>query len=181
MHRLFVALTPPPVVRDALIDTMEGVEGARWQSDEQLHLTLRWVGEVDPHTADDLAEALEDVRGEPFELAIRGVGHFDTRSVHGARAKAVWAAVAPSPALDQLQRRVERACRSAGLPPETRKFLPHITLARLNASSAPVGEWMQAHGALRLDGWRAERFTLYESFLSDAGSDYVPVVEYPLR
>ena len=110
MHRLFVALRPPEDIRDALIDTMEGIDGARWQFDEQLHLTLRFAGEVDARTADDLANALSQVSMEPFALAIRGVGTFDKKG----RVTSLWAGVAPCEPLAILQRRIERACQRGG-------------------------------------------------------------------
>ncbi len=176
MHRLFVALCPPQDIRDALIDTMEGVEGARWQFDEQLHLTLRFVGEVDARTADDLANALSQVSVEPFALAIRGVGTFETKG----RVTSLWAGVEPCEPLAILHRRVERACQRAGLEPVTRKFVPHITLARTNASTGPIGGWLAAHGRLSLPRWGVDAFHLFESQLDPGGAHYEPVLEYPL-
>ena len=69
----------------------------------------------------------------------------------------------------------------AGLPPETRKFAPHITLARLNRSSGPVLPFLQAHGALHGEPWRVESFDLMESTLTPAGADYVTVRRYRLE
>ena len=176
MHRLFVALRPPEPVRDVLIDTMEGLDGARWQGDEQLHLTLRFVGEVDSPQANDLADALSEVRAGPFALQVRGVGHFARKG----RASALWAAFEPSEGLAILERRVERACRAAGLPPETRKFVPHVTIARLNASSGPIDGWLARHGRLTAPEWPVERFVLYESQLAESAAVYTPVVQYRL-
>lgn len=176
MPRLFVALRPPSELRDLLIDTMEGVEGARWQREEQLHLTLRFVGEVDAPQAEDLADALASVRAEPFALQVRGVGHFATKG----RAKALWAAFEPCEALAILQRRVGRACRAAGLVPETRRFVPHITIARLNSSTGAIDHWLAQQGRLTAPAWPVERFVLYESQLAESGASYTPVVQYLL-
>lgn len=176
MHRLFVALRPPEFLRDLLIDTMEGVEGARWQGDEQLHLTLRFVGEVDAPLANDLADALAKVRAEPFVLRVRGVGHFAKKG----RTTALWAAFEPSEGLAILHRRVERACRAAGLPPETRRFIPHVTIARINASPVGIDQWLARHGRLTAPEWPVDRFVLYESQLAESGASYTPVVQYPL-
>lgn len=176
MHRLFVALRPPELLRDLLIDAMEGVEGARWQGEEQLHLTLRFVGEVDAPQANDLADALATVRAEPFALRVRGVGHFTRKG----RATALWAAFEPSEGLAILQRRVERACRAAGLVPQTRKFVPHITIARLNASTGGIDHWLAQHGRLTAPKWPVERFVLYESQLAESGASYTAVVQYSL-
>ena len=177
MHRLFIALRPPREVRDALLDAMDGVDGARWQSDDQLHLTLRFAGELEGPQAEDLADALGRVAAPPFDLALRGVGHFERKGIPHA----LWAAAAPSEALGVLQRRVERACRSAGLPPETRKFTPHVTLARLNRSSGPIGGWLSAFGDLRSGPWRVTEFILYESHLGHTGPFYEQVMAFALR
>lgn len=176
MHRLFVALPLPEAIRDILLDTMDGIEAARWQSEEQLHLTLRFAGELDPRAAEDLVAALALVRAEPFALEIRGVGHFARKR----RPHTLWAAVPPAEPLAILQRRVERACRAAGLPPETRKFVPHVTLARLNASSGPIGGWLADNALLAAGPWPVDSFALYESRLTPHGSDYERLEDFPL-
>jgi RNA 2',3'-cyclic 3'-phosphodiesterase len=176
MHRLFVALRPPEAIRDPLIDTMEGVEGARWQADEQLHLTLRFVGEVDRAQANDLASALETVRAPRFTLDLRSVGTFERKG----RVGSLWAGVEESEPLNILQRRVERACRAAGLEPVTRKFVPHVTIARVNSSTGPIGGWLAQHARLALPVWQVETFHLYESRLDAGGAHYEPVVAFPL-
>ena len=176
-HRLFVAITPPEPVVDALVDTMEALDNARWQSDEQLHLTLRFVGEVDRHMAEDLANTLAQIDFAPFEIRVDGVGHFETRG----RVRAIWAKVERSPALLDLQQRVEQACRRAGLAPETRVFTPHVTVARLNRSSArgDIAAWLARNADLRLPPWQVDHFVLYESHLAKNGSIYAPTVKYP--
>jgi 2'-5' RNA ligase len=176
-HRLFVGIRPPETVRDALIDTMEALEGARWQGDEQLHLTLRFIGEVDRPLANDVASALAEIAWPDFPLEIDGVSHFQRKG----RATAIWARVVPSAALEGLRQKIERACEQAGLERETRRFTPHITIARLGRSSGPLGGWLASHGALRAGPWPAEEFILFESHLSPQGSHYQAVAEYPLR
>jgi RNA 2',3'-cyclic 3'-phosphodiesterase len=124
MHRLFVAIRPPEQIRDLLVDAMDQSADFRWQDDEQLHLTLRFVGEVERPAADDLADALGRIRAAPLELRIAGVGRFEQRS-----SGALWAGVEPKPPLAALAAKVERVCQSIGLEPERRAFHPHITLA----------------------------------------------------
>lgn len=175
-HRIFIALRPPSVLRDALIDLMEGVEDARWQGEDQLHLTLRFIGETDPHRADDLAEALEGLHGEPFELTIAGTGIFERKGV----AHTLWAGIAPCRQLNDLQRKIERVCVRAGFEAEHRKFHPHITLARLNRASGPTAEFLARTAALRLGPWPVDSYILYESHLRPEGPAYEPVIRYPL-
>ena len=97
----------------------------RWQDDEQLHLTLRFVGEVERPVAEDLAAALGRIRARPFEIRLKGVGRFDQRN-----SGALWAGVEPRDPLAALAAKVERVSVGVGLEPERRAFHPHITLAR---------------------------------------------------
>ncbi len=175
--RLFLALRPPTPVRARLLAAQGGVERARWQTDEQLHLTLRFVGEVDRRTGEDLVAALDGVTAPGFTLQVRGVGHFERKG----RATALWAAIAPDPALDVLERRIERACRAAGIAPETRKFVPHVTLARLGSGAVGAGAWLSAHGDLSAPTWPVTSFHLYESRMGHGGSAYLPIAEFPLE
>lgn len=176
MHRLFVALRPPPAMRRKLLDIMEGVDSARWQEDEQLHLTLRYIGAVERPIAEDIAVALQGVHAPALDLALSGVGRFDT----GSRGRALWAGVTPHDAVAALHRKVDHALVRAGLPPEGRAFLPHITLARLNRSSGPVDGFLAAHAGLASAAMRFDRLILYESHLGPDGAWYEAVAGYPL-
>jgi RNA 2',3'-cyclic 3'-phosphodiesterase len=173
MHRLFTAVRPPEPIRDLLIDTMGGIPGMRWQDDDQLHCTLRFIGEVDGNVAEDLALALGQVHFEPFELRLAGVGRFEQR-----RGGALWAGLVPKDPLAQLAAKVDRACVSVGLEPERRAYHPHITLARWSRGADPVQPFLERHAALTSDPWRVDRFTLYESHLGKEGAHYEVVAEY---
>jgi len=176
MHRLFVAIRPPEPIRDLLIDAMDDSPELRWVAEDNLHLTLRFIGEVERPLADDLAHALERVRFEPFELRIAGLGRFDQRN-----GGALWAGVEPKAPVAALAAKVERACLSAGLEPERRAFHPHITLARWNRQSARAAEDFTARNrALASEPFPVGRFILYESRLSRHGAHYDAVAEYPL-
>ncbi len=179
MHRLFVALRPPPAIRAALLDTMGGVPGARWQDDEQLHLTLRFIGEVDGPQADDIAAALGQVHAPAPEVALAGVGRF----AHRGRTEALWAAVAPAAPLAALHRKVDAACVRAGLIPEGRVFVPHITLARMArsaGSSMEVERWLADHAALASAPFTCAHLVLYKSRLGHTGASYEAVERWPL-
>lgn len=175
MHRLFIGVRPPESVCDLLLDAMEGIEGARWQDEENLHLTLRFIGEVSRPAANDLGEALGRISASPFSVRIEGVGHFERKG----HPHALWARIAPSETLETLRQKVERACEIAGFERETRKFTPHITLARLNRSSGPVGAWLSSFGDMHTE-WKVDGFTLYESHLGHTGAHYEAIAEYGL-
>ena len=180
-HRLFIGIRPPQPVRETLLDTMEALEGARWVEDDNLHLTLRFVGEVERPAANDLAEALGRIEWPRFELRIDGVGSFDRNNRHSSWPHAVWARVPPTDALDGLRLKVERACEAAGLGRETRRFTPHVTLARLHRAASGIGEWLGRWGDLAAGPWTAEDFVLFESYLGRTGAHYEEVVRYPLE
>ena len=177
--RLFVALRPPPGVREQLFDLTDGVAHARWQDDEQLHLTLRFIGEVDPHTADDLAACLGQIHAPTPSVRLAGVGRFE----HRGRTDTLWAGVAPHDALAQLHRKVDAACVRAGLPPERRAYLPHITLARLPRSGGTAPEierWLANGAGLSSPPFALPHLVLYQSHLARDGATYEPVMRWPL-
>lgn len=176
MHRLFVALRPPEQIRDLLVDAMDENPDFRWQDDAQLHLTLRFVGEVEQPLATDLAETLGRIRGAPLELRIAGVGRFEQRN-----SGALWARVEPKAPLAALAAKVERACQSIGLEPERRAFHPHITLARWKGRrTREVREFLERRASLKSQPFAVDRFILFESRLSRHGAHYEAVAHYPL-
>ena len=176
MHRLFLAIRPPEAVRDLLLDTMEGVPALRWQGDEQLHLTLRFIGKVERPLAEDLAVSLSSLRFAPFAIRVAGVGRFD----HHKRG-ALWAGVEPRSPLAALAGKLERICVSVGLPPDQRAYHPHITLARWGRNAGgSLDPFLAAHAALRSDDFTVDTITLYESHLGRDGAHYEAIAEYPL-
>jgi 2'-5' RNA ligase len=176
MHRLFVAIRPPEHIRDLLIDAMDDSPDFRWQDDEQLHLTLRFVGEVERPVADDLADALARIRGQPFSIRITGVGRFEQRS-----SGALWADVEPKAPVAALAAKVERVCTTVGLEPERRAYFPHITLARWKGRrTREVADFLERRRGLASEPFDVDEFILFESRLSRHGAHYEPVTAYPL-
>ena len=176
MIRLFVALQIPDDVRQRLVALQGGVPGARWANSDQMHLTLRFIGEVDRPVADDLASALGSVRAGCFPARINGVGRFEQRN-----SGALWAGVEPKEPLAALAAKVERVCQSVGLEPERRAYHPHITLARWKGRrSREVVSYLERHRGLVSEPWEVDRFILFESRLSRHGAHYEEVVSYAL-
>ena len=176
MHRLFVAIRPPEHTRDLLIDTMDDSPDFRWQDDSQLHLTLRFIGEVERPVAEDLAAALGRIRARPFDIRIKGVGRFDQRS-----SGALWAGVEPKEPLAALAAKIERLCQQCGLEPERRAFHPHITLARWKGRRSGDAEaFVARHRALASEPFAVDAVALFESRLSRHGAHYEEVASYPL-
>ena len=177
MHRLFAAIRPPEAIRDLLIDAMDDSADFRWQYDEQLHLTLRFIGEVDRPVAQDIADAFGRIHAEPFQLRIAGVGRFEQRS-----SGALWAGVEPKPPVAALAAKVERACVVVGLEPERRVFHPHITLARWKGRrTREIADFLVQAAGLRSEPFNVTEFILFESHLSRHGAQYEEVGTYSLK
>jgi 2'-5' RNA ligase len=176
MHRLFVAIRPPEEVRDLLIDAMDDSPALRWVGDEQLHLTLRFIGEVERPVANDIAAALDRVRSPAFQLRVIGVGKFEQRNCG-----ALWAAAEPREPVVALAAKIERAVQNVGLEAEHRAFMPHITLARWNRRNAEAVEaFLRRNASLASGSFKVDRFILYESRLSRHGAHYDEIASYPL-
>jgi 2'-5' RNA ligase len=176
MLRLFVAIRPPIAIRERLLAAMGGVAGARWQSDEQLHLTLRFIGEVDRHAARDVDAALGAVHHPRFEVALAGIGAFDRRG----EPVALWAGLAPHEPLRLLHNKIDQAVVRAGLEPERRAFVPHITLARLPRGAGSAQGLLETSGGLASPPFAVDEFSLFESGLTPEGPVYTRLERYPL-
>jgi len=177
MIRLFVAIPVPDGVRPDLVAMMGGPRDVKWSRPENLHLTLRFIGNVDGRTFVDLRDDLANVRAPAFDLRLEGVGQFG----EGRLVESLWAGVAASEPLRRLQNKIEQAVQRQGFEPEPRKFHPHVTLGRLRGlPDQRLAGWLTHHGAYRSRAFRVAEFTLYSSFLSDAGAIYRTEAVYPL-
>ena len=175
--RLFVALSIPDAVADGLMLLQGGVPGARWLEREQLHLTLRFIGEVDGRDARALDDALAGIDAPAFEMEIHGVGQFGNKQPH-----TLWAAARRNEMLEHLQRKVDTAIRRVGQPQDAHKFMPHITLARLrHPEIEKVRQWLTANALFTSRIFEVGAFCLYSSKLTSDGSIYRIEQEYPLR
>ncbi|HEV7261300.1 MAG TPA: RNA 2',3'-cyclic phosphodiesterase [Bosea sp. (in: a-proteobacteria)] len=176
MPRLFTALEIPAEVASALTLHRGGLAGARWIEPADYHITLRFLGDVDRRTANDLDEFLADIRSYPFEVTLDALGSFG-----GDKPRAVFARVQPTPRLSELQADLERLTRRLGLPPEGRKFVPHVTLARLrDTSPIDVAHYLSLHPIIRPISFTARRLALMSSRDSVGGGPYVLEAAYPL-
>ncbi|MEX2616345.1 MAG: RNA 2',3'-cyclic phosphodiesterase [Alphaproteobacteria bacterium] len=178
MIRLFVGLSIPESLQARLTGLCGGVPGARWVRPENFHVTLRFIGDIGENLAEDVDAALSRITAPSFTLEVAGVGQFGK----GVATRALWAGIAPNPALNHLRSKIETAVTGAGLPAETRKFKPHITLGRLkNPPPDRVGNFIVDHAGLRAGTFPVDRFTLFSSFLSSSGAIYTPEVDYELE
>ena len=176
-HRLFVAIELPDSMKEQLALLRERLPGARWVPVEQLHLTLRFIGEIDDSQLTSVQESLALVNGSPFPLTLQGVGHFPPRrSPH-----VLWVGISAGPELVELYQQVEAAVQTAGLPAEERPFSPHITLARLrDTPPSAVAAYEQVHREFSAGTTVVTAFHLFESFLTTQGARHVQLNSFPL-
>ncbi|OAN50256.1 2'-5' RNA ligase [Paramagnetospirillum marisnigri] len=177
MIRLFVALELPPATRARLVALGGGLEGARWVEFHNLHLTLRFIGEVDEAQAEDIHHELASIRAEPLDWVLSGLGLFGDRH----RAHTLWAGVELSDALERLAAKVDAAVLRAGVKPDPKRYTPHVTLARLKNTPPPrIQAFMAGCPVIGPEVIPAEEFCLYRSRLGRHGPDYDVLERYPL-
>ncbi len=173
MLRLFVALDLPESLRTRLAGLQHDLPGARWVAPENIHLTLRFIGETPPESADALSDALGGVQDwEPFPLALQGVGQFPKQGMP----RVLWVGVEESAGLTDLAQAVESAVQSCGLPRADKPFAPHITLARFKAKpdQGKLHRFYARAGDFSAAPFTVRQFTLYASQLTPQGPRYTP-------
>jgi len=166
--RLFTAIALPDAVAESLLKLQNGVPGARWQRREQLHLTLRFIGEADGAMTAAIDDALARVAAPAFPLRLKGVGSFGGRTPRD-----LWAGVEEAAPLEHLNRKIESALQRIGLEAERRKFTPHVTLARLKGTRrGAVMDFLADHALYAGTPFPVEAFILYSSKLTSDGAIY---------
>jgi 2'-5' RNA ligase len=178
MTRAFVAIPMPEDAAARLAALVRGLAVGRRVPEENLHLTLAFLGEVTDDGLEELHDTLSGLRAAPVELRFEGLGLFGED-----RPRALWAAVAADPGLAALQKQVEKAARRAGLAPEARRFVPHVTLARFKGrreDTAPLARFLEGRGGAPVPPVRAVAFSLMSSRLRPDGAVYEELARYPL-
>lgn len=174
--RLFVGIDPPRPIKDLLLAAMGGISGARWQREDQLHLTLRFIGEVDRHTAADVAAALSGVHHPEVTMALTGADVFGKQG----RPDTLWVGVTPEEPVKALHNKVDQCLARVGLEPEKRQYKPHITIARLGARIGSLKGFLENAGGVTSPPFTVADFCLYESRLTQEGASYTILERYPL-
>ncbi len=176
MPRLFTGIEIPADLALRLSLLRGGLPGARWLDAETYHVTLRFVGDVGGPTAAEIADELSRIDRADFSLTIDGVVAFGSRRPHSVVAR-----VGASRALNDLHAEHERVMQRLGLPAEGRKFIPHITLARLRgAAENDVAHYLSLRGGFAAGPFPVERFVLLSSRDLVGGGPYVVEAAYPL-
>lgn len=177
MPRLFVAIDIPERIKEDISSTYMAIPGAKWIEDANLHLTLRFIGDVDNIATQKIDFALKSVSAKPFSLILKGVGFFPPRN----EPRILWVGIEQNNELIGLQNKIERAISSTGIEPDSRKFHPHITVARLNgAPTDRVALFMAGHSLFQTEPFEVSKFSLYSSFLKKEGAIHELLSSYQL-
>jgi len=177
MPRLFTAIELPVALTERLASLRVPLAGARWIEPEDMHITLRFAGDIDNRAADEFRAALDAVDEPAFELRLSDFGTFG-----GREPRVLWAGIQANPWLETLARANDRAARVAGLAPEKHPFRPHVTLARLRGTRPEaVARVLEALGSFRSEPFSVDRFVLLSSRPQVGGGPYVAEAAFPLR
>lgn len=177
MIRLFAAIGIPEQIRQRLMLLQGGIPGARWSAPENLHITLRFIGEVDDVTASDIDGMLETLHMPAFDLSLKGVGLFGGKDPHS-----LWIGVAPCEALTRLAAKIESLLQRMGLEPDARKYMPHVTIARLKDVPQPrLNGFIADHAVFDSAAFSVRDFGLYSSHPTAHGSQYLRERSYALE
>lgn len=175
-HRLFFGLEIPDAVKELLLAIRQPVSGARWQTADQLHLTLAFLGKVEAPQLPAVRDAARHLPVTPFDLAISGVGCFGPPD----NPKSLWAGVHPSESVSELHESLHQRLASAGFAPETRTYQPHITLARFRKPAGSVAGLINTHKELTAGAFHVHSIALFESTRGQQGSVYDMVERFRL-
>ncbi len=177
MPRLFTALEIPRNAAMSLSLLRGGLPGARWIDVENYHITLRFIGDIDGRTADEVVDRLDRIDRPEFQIDLTGMGSFGSKKPHS-----IWAGVSHTPEMHALHAEVERICQRIGLPPDPRKFMPHVTLARLRSSRLDdVVQYLSGRSNFRTSPFTVGRFVLMSSKESVGGGPYIVEEAFPLH
>lgn len=177
MIRLFVAYDIPDDVRMLICGMGATIPGARAVPTEQLHLTLKFLGDIEESMLPDIRNALSEVSAPPLTINLQGVGHFPPRG----NPRVLWCGISPALETIQLRNGIEKALADIGIPRERRKFSPHVTLARLkNSPLKRVSQFLAGNSMFATPPFRVDLFRLYSSTLTARGAVHTVEAEFPL-
>lgn len=167
--RLFVAIPLPGYVKQQLARLRQPIDGIRWQDKEQLHLTLKFLGDTRKERFVKLKEALEDIEISSFTITIKGFGYFP----EGEQPRVLWAGIDENDTLTVLYKTVESTCQNLNFEAESRPFRPHVTIARIkDTPKRDVVSFINQHKQFRISDVEIDEFVLYESKLQQDGAKH---------
>lgn len=170
MPRLFTGLEIPPQMRTRLSFLQTGMENVRWIDPGDFHITLRFIGDVGRRDAHMIVDALSS-RSWPAPTVQLG----ELKAFGNSRPSSIYASVRENEPLIRLAAAQDRLMQRLGLPPDRRRFTPHVTIARLRGGTKPetVARYLAANGGFSAPAFEPTRFVLYSARESTGGGPYV--------
>jgi RNA 2',3'-cyclic 3'-phosphodiesterase len=176
-YRLFLAIDPPVEIRNLIYSICRGPESVKWVKEDQIHLTVRFIGDADGHLLDDICSNLSELVSPAFTLKMRGVGHFPP---HG-EPKVLWAGIDDSPLLIKLYGKINKSLLDCGIERDQRKFAPHITLGRNKGGpSQAIAEYLLRNTRFKSDLFNVNQYHLYSSRLTPKGAIHEKLASFLL-
>jgi len=170
MPRLFIAIDMPEQVQEQISDLYTAIQGARWVPQDQLHITMRFIGETDTATEASIIDSLEHIRFKPFRIAVQSTGFFPLRK----DPQVLWVGIDNRADLEILQRSIERTITSLGMEADNRTFHPHVTVARLDRPHKErVVQFITDNHLFKTESFEIDEFHLYRSYLGKNGAQHV--------
>jgi len=177
VYRLFVAIDLPENARFSVQNICTGLKNVKWVTEDQIHLTLRFLGDVQGDVKNDICEALADLESKGFSLKLKGVGYFPPRG----NPKVLWAGVEESRQLGKLYKTISAGIESCGIGAEHRKYAPHITLARVKRENpVRIAEFLSLNNGFETDAFEISQYHLYSSFLTEKGAIHEKLATFQL-
>ena len=177
MPRLFIAIDLPGTTKDSLAILQNGLREARWVARENLHLTVRFIGEVSEEEVHEIHSVLAAVRGTPFTFEFGELGIFSSAK----KLRSMWVGVQDGSSIEILRRQIDRSLFGLGFKPEGRRYIPHVTVARFRCRPTVLPDFMARTGFGTFPSVRVGQFILFSSFLTQTGAIYTPEAYYPLN
>jgi RNA 2',3'-cyclic 3'-phosphodiesterase len=176
--RLFVAIPLPEDIKLLLSDLQHKDDRVRWVSQEQMHLTLKFLGQMNGFQRKQISGLLDQIKFKQFKISIDGLGFFPERGLP----RVFWAGIqSDTDALFRLQADVEAAAMKAGADKDKNRFKPHVTLARLNDRSIKKSELINSDLKLSSRKFKVDHFNLYQSILQPEGAIHTVIKSFQSR
>lgn len=175
--RLFIAVPMPESVTKRLVELQQPIEGLRWQQEEKLHLTIKFLGEIDSERVIKVQDALTSVNLSEFSITLDGLGYFPK----GKQPRVLWVGIEKNEPLQELYQTVESRCADLGFDPEQRSFKPHVTIGRIKgASKSKIESFIDQHKQFHISDVPVGEFVLFESKLHPDGAKHFRKEAYSL-
>lgn len=190
MIRAFIAIDFPTPIRQKIkqlsdeLQTQTPPDALKWVSAENMHLTLRFLGELPEPTINEIKTRLKNspFAVPPFKISFKGLGMYPNIR----QPRVIWLGITNTEPLRQIYRDIQQSLESINVPPDNKPFSPHLTLARLRRhvtkeQAQQVGNRLSQFKVGEIGPCTIQAIHLYQSQLTGQGPIYTPLLTMPLN